>query len=117
LITAVNGWRRMATCTRRRNQGSSSLRGGGGIRTLTGDGLSALPLPVGLHPRSTILDRMGDRREDDPVFHDLSQVDLTDLDTFAGGFPHDIFRLHREQAPVWWHEPTTHTPDGEGFWS
>ncbi len=48
---------------------------------------------------------------------DLSQVDLTDLDTFAGGFPHDVFRLHREQAPVWWHEPTAHTPDGEGFWS
>jgi cytochrome P450 len=20
-------------------------------------------------------------------------------------------------APVWWHEPTEHTPDGEGFWS
>ncbi len=27
-------------------------RGGGGIRTLTGDGLSALPLPVGLRPLS-----------------------------------------------------------------
>jgi cytochrome P450 len=49
--------------------------------------------------------------------HDLGQVDLTDLDTFAGGFPHDIFRLHRDQAPVWWHEPTAHTPDAEGFWS
>jgi hypothetical protein len=48
---------------------------------------------------------------------DLSQVDLTDLDRFAAGFPHDIFRLHRDQAPVWWHEPTVHTPDGEGFWS
>jgi cytochrome P450 len=51
------------------------------------------------------------------VAYDLSQVDLTDLDTFAGGFPHDVFRLHRELAPVWWHEPTVHTPDGEGFWS
>jgi cytochrome P450 len=48
---------------------------------------------------------------------DLSEVDLTDLDMFAHGFPHDIFRLHREQAPVWWHQPTAHTPDGEGFWS
>ncbi len=48
---------------------------------------------------------------------DLSQVDLTDLDTFAHGFPHDVFRVHREQAPVWWHAPTRHTPDGEGFWS
>jgi cytochrome P450 len=51
------------------------------------------------------------------VLYDLGQVDLTDLDTFADGFPHDIFRLHRDQAPVWWHEPTVHTPDGEGFWS
>lgn len=48
---------------------------------------------------------------------DLRQVDLTDLDAFAGGFPHDVFRLHREMAPVWWHEPTPLTPDGEGFWS
>jgi cytochrome P450 len=48
---------------------------------------------------------------------DLRGVDLTDLDTFARGFPHDLFRLHRETAPVWWHEPTRHTPDGEGFWS
>jgi cytochrome P450 len=51
------------------------------------------------------------------VPRDLSQVDLTDLDRFAAGFPHDVFRLHRDQAPVWWHEPTAHTPDGEGFWS
>src|ERR1700683_4927802 len=48
---------------------------------------------------------------------DLRGVDLTDLDTFAQGFPHDIFRRHRETDPVWWHEPTRHTPDGEGFWS
>ena len=51
------------------------------------------------------------------MVQDLGDVDLTDLDTFADGFPHDIFRLHRDQAPVWWHEPTVHTPDGEGFWS
>jgi cytochrome P450 len=51
------------------------------------------------------------------MVHDLGDVDLTDLDAFADGFPHDIFRLHRDQAPVWWHEPTVHTPDGEGFWS
>jgi cytochrome P450 len=47
----------------------------------------------------------------------LDGVDLTDLDTFSQGFPHEIFRVHRESAPVWWHRPTTHTPDGEGFWS
>ena len=49
--------------------------------------------------------------------NELSAVDLTDLDNFAQGFPHDIFALHRQEAPVWWHKPTVHTPDGEGFWS
>ena len=47
----------------------------------------------------------------------LDGVDLTDLDNFADGFPHDLFVRHRAEAPVWWHEPTEHTPDGEGFWS
>ena len=47
----------------------------------------------------------------------LGMVDLTDLDNFAHGFPHDLFELHRREAAVWWHEPTAHTPDGEGFWS
>jgi cytochrome P450 len=47
----------------------------------------------------------------------LAGVDLTDLDLFAHGFPHDVFARHRAAAPVWWHEPTRHTPDGEGFWS
>jgi cytochrome P450 len=51
------------------------------------------------------------------VGNELSAVDLTDLDNFAQGFPHDIFALHRQEAPVWWHKPTVHTPDGEGFWS
>jgi cytochrome P450 len=91
--------------------------GGGGIRTLTGDGLSALPLPIGLRPRRSILDPGKDPGEDGSVTHDLGQVDLTDLDTFVNGFPHDLFRIHREISPVWWHEPTVHTPDGEGFWS
>jgi cytochrome P450 len=47
----------------------------------------------------------------------LDRADLTDLDTFADGFPHDLFARHREERPVWWHAPTPHTPDGEGFWS
>jgi cytochrome P450 len=47
----------------------------------------------------------------------LAEIDLTDLDNFARGFPHDLFEVHRRVAPVWWHEPTAHTPDGEGFWS
>lgn len=44
-------------------------------------------------------------------------VDLTDLDNFAAGFPHELFAEHRREAPVYWHAPTEHTPDGEGFWS
>jgi cytochrome P450 len=47
----------------------------------------------------------------------LEGIDLTDLDLFADGFPHHLFEIHRREAPVWWHEPTEHTPDGEGFWS
>jgi cytochrome P450 len=47
----------------------------------------------------------------------LSEVDLTDLDNFANGFPHDLFEAHRREAPVYWHQPTENTPDGEGFWS
>jgi cytochrome P450 len=47
----------------------------------------------------------------------LVGVDLTDLENFAHGFPHDVFAVHRAEAPVWWHEPTANTPDGEGFWS
>jgi cytochrome P450 len=47
----------------------------------------------------------------------MAGIDLTDLDAFAGGFPHALFSRHRQEAPVYWHEPTRHTPDGEGFWS
>lgn len=47
----------------------------------------------------------------------LSAIDFTDLDNFANGFPHDLFAVHRREAPVYWHEPTDNTPDGEGFWS
>jgi hypothetical protein len=47
----------------------------------------------------------------------LAAVDFTDLNNFAAGFPHELFAVHRREAPVYWHEPTEHTPDGEGFWS
>jgi cytochrome P450 len=43
-------------------------------------------------------------------------VDLTDLDVFADGFPDEAFTRLRKEAPVWWHAPTEHTPDGVGFW-
>jgi cytochrome P450 len=48
---------------------------------------------------------------------ELHGFDLTDLDNFAHGFPHAVFVEHRRVAPVLWHPPTHHTPDGEGFWS
>ncbi len=52
-----------------------------------------------------------------PTADVLAGFDLTDLDNFAAGFPHDVFVVHRRDAPVLWHEPTAHTPDGDGFWS
>ena len=33
----------------------------------------------------------------------LSEIDFTDLDNFAIGFPHDLFEVHRREAPVYWH--------------
>lgn len=47
----------------------------------------------------------------------LAEIDFTDLDNFANGFPHDLFAIHRREAPVYWHAATDNTPDGEGFWS
>ncbi|MDT5139479.1 MAG: hypothetical protein QOD58_3741 [Mycobacterium sp.] len=47
----------------------------------------------------------------------LADIDFTDLDNFANGFPHALFAVHRREAPVYWHQPTDNTPDGEGFWS
>lgn len=47
----------------------------------------------------------------------LRDIDFTDLDNFAEGFPHHLFAIHRRDSPVYWHEPTENTPDNEGFWS
>jgi cytochrome P450 len=60
--------------------------------------------------------RDGPRLRQHPAVR-LDEIDLTDLDLFANGFPHPLFAIHREEAPVFWHRPTRHTPDGEGFWS
>ena len=46
----------------------------------------------------------------------LDLPDLTDLELFVDGFPHDVFTRLRREAPVWWQAPTEHTPDGLGFW-
>lgn len=45
-----------------------------------------------------------------------ADIDLTDLDRFAEGFPHEVFTRLRRDAPVAWHEPTATTPGAEGFW-
>ena len=47
---------------------------------------------------------------------ELDEIDVTDLDLFVDGFPHDVFGNLRREAPVWWQDPTVHTPDGVGFW-
>lgn len=46
----------------------------------------------------------------------VRRLDLSDNRTFARGFPHAYFTWLRDKAPVFWHEPTAVTPDGEGFW-
>ena len=45
-----------------------------------------------------------------------SLIDLSDGRSFAHGFPHAYFTWLRTHAPVYWHAPTSATPDGEGFW-
>ena len=47
----------------------------------------------------------------------LDGIDLTDLDLFTSGFPHEVFSELRRVAPVYRHEPTSHTPDGQAFWA
>ncbi|MBI3965840.1 MAG: cytochrome P450 [Chloroflexi bacterium] len=46
----------------------------------------------------------------------VTLVDLSQRRSFAAGFPHEYFTWLRRHAPVFWHEPTEHTPGGEGFW-
>lgn len=46
----------------------------------------------------------------------LEEIDLTDLDLFVDSFPDEVFTHLRQEAPVWWHPATAHTPDGIGFW-
>lgn len=43
-------------------------------------------------------------------------IDLCDLEMFRHGPPHHLYGRLREDAPVFWHEPTRNTPQGEGFW-
>ena len=54
--------------------------------------------------------------DDDTPTDVPADIDLTDLDRFVDGFPHDVFTFLRQEAPVWFHPPTVHTPGDEGFW-
>lgn len=47
---------------------------------------------------------------------DIRSIDLSDNATFAQGFPHAPFTQSRAQLPIYWHEPTPASPNGEGFW-
>ncbi|MBX3027848.1 cytochrome P450 [bacterium] len=43
----------------------------------------------------------------------LHDVNLVDPDIFQQGTPHEMFRVLRREAPVYWHEE----PNGPGFWA
>lgn len=69
------------------------------------------------HPRSSARHRSRlTERPKAQVMTGVSDIDLTDPDSFADGPPHNAFRHLRDFAPVYWHEPTATTPGGEGFW-
>ena len=46
----------------------------------------------------------------------VGHIDLSDDHNYTAGFPQDFFTWLRANDPVFWHEPTDRTPDGEGFW-
>lgn len=47
----------------------------------------------------------------------LESIDLCDLEIFRRGFPHDIFTLLRDRAPVWAHPATAGAQElGGEFW-
>jgi adenylosuccinate lyase len=47
--------------------------------------------------------------------HLVTLADLTDLDNFAHGFPHELFAAHRREAPVCWHPPHRANPRRRGL--
>ena len=47
----------------------------------------------------------------------LDSIDLTDAELYRHGFPHELFCVLREEAPVWWHPDTPErTAANGGFW-
>jgi len=48
---------------------------------------------------------------------DLDSIDLTDFDLYRHGFPHELFSILRDEAPVWRHPDTPGTERlGGSFW-
>ena len=43
----------------------------------------------------------------------LSEIDLSNPDLFAGGPPHEAFKLLRREAPLFWNR----NGGSEGFWA
>lgn len=41
-------------------------------------------------------------------------IDLTDMDIFARGVPHEKFQILRKESPVYWNEEADPEP---GFWA
>ncbi len=86
--------------------------------------LSCPVLPVPLRPTSspaagaTVLHRSATRAgpSTNVLEPTMEPIDLSYGRTFGNGFPHEFFTWLRANQPVWWHEPTEHTPEGEGFW-
>ena len=47
----------------------------------------------------------------------LDTIDLTNPELFRQGFPHDVFAILRDEAPVWWHPEHRGTDRlGGSFW-
>lgn len=51
-----------------------------------------------------------------PPIQRLEDIDLLDLELYHVGDPHAVWRLLREQAPVFWHEKGAVGTEGKGFW-
>ena len=48
---------------------------------------------------------------------ELAAIDLTKVDLYRRGFPHDVFTTLRREAPVWWHPaPEGFAGQDAGFW-
>ena len=52
-----------------------------------------------------------------PPVERIEDIDLTDPLLYLKGDPHAVWKLLREQAPVFWHEKGARGTRGQGFWA